>query len=663
MVNKKKIKEDEKIERTIRALLKLPENKRCINCNLLGPQYVCTTFLTFVCTTCSGIHREFTHRVKSVSMAKFSEEEVSALQAAGNERARQIYFKAWDPQRHSFPDASNLHRLRDFIKHVYVDRKYTGERSDRLPNLRLVHRADSSESKKVSVFSGRSKSPLYEDRHEWSSNEGSSTAGRSDTVRGVYNETRSPRYAQENSRYGGSRRNPVCIEIVDNRIRYDGSGSVRQKDNHSFSHREPATRSGLSDHQIDRSRSLVVHPVRDILGENAPALQVGEYSKEKAGRDPDGSAKNQKMASSGDMESLIDFSMDSEPSNAVAAPNMQQVPPSSDGGNQSSDELSSNGKAPPATNVNALEFLLFDLSAPSVVAVDNASAVPGTAGAPSTASGQNISLDSVSLSAPTEQFFALTSTVGSSTVPLVINIPQKPSNHGTSPLMHNPKESSNVTTEQSSQANSKSAEETSSEVGVQPLSAETKSTGRKELPEDLFTASYMSAPAAVLGWQNGPPHGTGFGLQYYPNAMHDAAFPSSAKANPFDLNSETTPAQAPSFPSMASLLGALTSVQDSTGLSHTPSVDSHSSGMASQSSYLASLMTPKSPFTSSMPSSAYVGDQSRIGVPPSRPQGIGGFGSDEFTSGSLNTTQRPKGGHSASNPPTSFHTTGANPFG
>ncbi|XP_022731390.1 uncharacterized protein LOC111285942 isoform X3 [Durio zibethinus] len=603
MVNKKKIKEDEKIERTIRALLKLPENKRCINCNLLGPQYVCTTFLTFVCTTCSGIHREFTHRVKSVSMAKFSEEEVSALQAAGNERARQIYFKAWDPQRHSFPDASNLHRLRDFIKHVYVDRKYTGERSDRLPNLRLVHRADSSESKKVSVFSGRSKSPLYEDRHEWSSNEGSSTAGRSDTVRGVYNETRSPRYAQENSRYGGSRRNPVCIEIVDNRIRYDGSGSVRQKDNHSFSHREPATRSGLSDHQIDRSRSLVVHPVRDILGENAPALQVGEYSKEKAGRDPDGSAKNQKMASSGDMESLIDFSMDSEPSNAVAAPNMQQVPPSSDGGNQSSDELSSNGKAPPATNVNALEFLLFDLSAPSVVAVDNASAVPGTAGAPSTASGQNISLDSVSLSAPTEQFFALTSTVGSSTVPLVINIPQKPSNvsplqgstdinsdytvkaperhvfpivqkhqssmfsasdnsfsaqrstrtvealnsqHGTSPLMHNPKESSNVTTEQSSQANSKSAEETSSEVGVQPLSAETKSTGRKELPEDLFTASYMSAPAAVLGWQNGPPHGTGFGLQYYPNAMHDAAFPSSAKANPFDLNSETTPAQAPS---------------------------------------------------------------------------------------------------------------------
>ena len=29
--------------------------------------------------------REFTHRVKSVSMAKFSPEEVTALQAGGNE--------------------------------------------------------------------------------------------------------------------------------------------------------------------------------------------------------------------------------------------------------------------------------------------------------------------------------------------------------------------------------------------------------------------------------------------------------------------------------------------------------------------------------------------------------------------------------------------------
>ncbi|XWS73047.1 hypothetical protein CRYUN_Cryun02cG0092100 [Craigia yunnanensis] len=720
MGNKKKIKEDDKIERTIRALLKLPENKRCINCNLLGPQYVCTTFFTFVCTTCSGVHREFTHRVKSVSMAKFSEEEMSALQAAGNERARQIYFKAWDPRRHSLPDGSNLHRLRDFIKHVYVDRKYTGERSDRLPSLRLGHRVDSSESRKVSIFSGRSKSPFYEDRHEWSSKEGSSPAGRSDNVRGIYNETRSPRTAQENTRYGGSRRNPLCIEIVDNRLRYDGAGSARRQDNDIFSRREPVIRSGSSDHQIDRSGSPVVHPIRDILGENALALQVGEHSKANAGRHPDDSAKNQKIASSGGMESLIDFSVDSEPSNALAAPNIQQVPPASDGGNQSSNKLSSKGKTPPASNANSLEFLLFDQSAPSVVPVGNVSAVPGTPGDASTASGQNISLHRVSPAAPTEQLLALTSTNGSSTVPPVINLPQKPSNvgplqsitdincdyrvknpeghvfpgvqkhqssvfsasdnsfstqqstrtvealnnqPGTSSPMHNAQQSSNVSTQQSSQATSKSAKETSFEVGVQPLSAETTPSGRKELPEDLFTASYVSAPVAIPGWQNGLPYGTGFSLQYYHNSMHAAALPSTSKANPFDLNSDTSPAQSPPFPSMTSLLGALPSVQDPTGLSNTLSFDAHSSEMASHSSYLASLMTPESPFNSAMPSSADVGDQSHIAVPSSRPEGIGGFGSDEFISGSLSTAPRPTGRHSASNPPNSFPTMGANPFG
>ncbi|GAY50710.1 hypothetical protein CUMW_128830 [Citrus unshiu] len=49
-------KEEERNEKIIRGLMKLPPNRRCINCNSLGPQYVCTNFWTFVCMTCSGIH-------------------------------------------------------------------------------------------------------------------------------------------------------------------------------------------------------------------------------------------------------------------------------------------------------------------------------------------------------------------------------------------------------------------------------------------------------------------------------------------------------------------------------------------------------------------------------------------------------------------------------
>merc|ERR1711915_78539 len=107
-----RMKEDERNEKIIRSLLKLPPNRKCINCNSLGPQYVCTNFWTFVCTTCSGIHREFTHRVKSVSMAKFTSQEVTSLQQGGNQKAKEIYFKDFDPQRHQLPDSSNVDRLR-----------------------------------------------------------------------------------------------------------------------------------------------------------------------------------------------------------------------------------------------------------------------------------------------------------------------------------------------------------------------------------------------------------------------------------------------------------------------------------------------------------------------------------------------------------------------
>lgn len=78
-------KEEERNERIVRGLLKLPPNRRCINCDGLGPQYVCTSFWTFICISCSGIHREFTHRVKSVSMSKFTRQEVEALQKGGNQ--------------------------------------------------------------------------------------------------------------------------------------------------------------------------------------------------------------------------------------------------------------------------------------------------------------------------------------------------------------------------------------------------------------------------------------------------------------------------------------------------------------------------------------------------------------------------------------------------
>ncbi|KAF7801418.1 putative ADP-ribosylation factor GTPase-activating protein AGD14 isoform X1 [Senna tora] len=173
-------KEDERNEKIIRGLMKLPPNRRCINCNSLGPQYVCTNFWTFVCMTCSGIHREFTHRVKSVSMAKFTSQEVEALQNGGNQRARDIYLKDWDFQRQRLPDSrcnicpKNYHKI-DKYTCEYVDLEQTNFVLDMAPGamahcaLRCARhspRIHGDETRRASSYHSFSQSPPYDYQYE-----------------------------------------------------------------------------------------------------------------------------------------------------------------------------------------------------------------------------------------------------------------------------------------------------------------------------------------------------------------------------------------------------------------------------------------------------------------------------------------------------------------
>ncbi|GJN31330.1 hypothetical protein PR202_gb19716 [Eleusine coracana subsp. coracana] len=171
-------KVEERNERIVRGLLKLPPNRRCVICNGLGPQYVCTSFWTFICIACSGIHREFTHRVKSVSMSTFSMQEVEALQKGGNQRARESFLKDFDTQKMRLPDSSNINSLREFIKAVYVERRYAGGRfSERPPRDKQKlyipsmqnQKSHEEEHKRASSYHSFSQSPpndyQYEERH------------------------------------------------------------------------------------------------------------------------------------------------------------------------------------------------------------------------------------------------------------------------------------------------------------------------------------------------------------------------------------------------------------------------------------------------------------------------------------------------------------------
>jgi hypothetical protein len=154
-------KQQEKLHETIKELKKLPANKICADCSekvrpcyylqfrlvsilfpfslvFQGPQNIVIGLNIFVCMTCSGIQydsfflsslsvfdpnlvssafcsRSYGHRVKTVSMSDFTQAEVDALAATGNEYARKVYMGKWTSQEFPEPDASQTQRLNDFI--------------------------------------------------------------------------------------------------------------------------------------------------------------------------------------------------------------------------------------------------------------------------------------------------------------------------------------------------------------------------------------------------------------------------------------------------------------------------------------------------------------------------------------------------------------------
>ncbi|XP_057733589.1 probable ADP-ribosylation factor GTPase-activating protein AGD14 [Arachis stenosperma] len=695
-----RLKEDEKNERVIRGLLKLEPNRRCINCNSLGPQYVCTNFWTFVCTNCSGIHREFTHRVKSISMAKFTSQEVNALQGGGNQRAKEIYFKEWDAQRNSFPDSSNVDRLRDFIKHVYVDRRFTGERANDKPP-RGKGDNDIYENRRNDMYQGGSRSPPYEDTYERRYSDRSSSGGRS------------PGYDQESRQYGDYGRSPGRPPIVNDWRREDRRVS---DGDYKVENQSP-----------DRARDVgsssppVVRPVREILGENVVPLRINEPPKPNSGKAADGSVLTQRTASSSSLassngnpvdvkpeitKSLIDFDADPEPPVAPAIPPAQQTnvsqpvvqPEKSSADNWASFDVASRATAnstPSPVNVNPLESVLSQLSVPASLPAHLsgvqagptvATAIPaGNATTPASVGGfsafplSGSSGPSPGLATalppsnagqwtglqhqqPLFQANATHSTqqykppVGGAVNNQPWNISSVPTvqGHQNTPMPHAYHDAINP-------ANTIS-------VVSQP-STEVKSIGRKELPEDLFTVKYPSYPAPVPGWQMGLPHGMGLprgmGVSVqYNNVVPMPSFPQQSKSvNPFDAGGESPQVQAPTFPSMSSLHGALPSMPPS-GAIHPASLGnpSHAWNLPPSSSYVSVLPGQAQTHPSATGARNYIVQQMPPpNLPMPRPE-ASSFGTGGAVFGLSNPDQQLTNSFSTTPASTPFPA-GGNPFG
>ncbi|KAL2342509.1 hypothetical protein Fmac_003794 [Flemingia macrophylla] len=662
-----RLKEDEKNERIIRGLLKLTPNRRCINCNSLGPQYVCTNFWTFVCINCSGIHREFTHRVKSISMAKFTAQEVSALQEGGNQQAKEIYFKEWDPQRHSLPDS----RLRDFIKHVYVDRRYTGDRIYDKPPRAKGDKDDFNENKRMDMHQGGSKSPPFEDTHERHYSDRSSPGGRS------------PGYDQENRQFGDYKRSPGCPPIINDWRREDRFGEGRKFEDNRISdgNHKIESHSPEPTKDLGSSSPPVVRPVREILGENVVPLRISEPPKTNSGQAANGPALTQRTASSSSLassngnaaevkletiKSLIDFDDDPEPTVAQLG-----MPANSNDNNWASFDVAPEAKASQGPSNVKLESVLNQLSVP----VSLPSQVSGLQG-PVTGSA----LTATAAGAPTVGSFStfpvngasVTSGWTTSTVnnagqwaslqyqqhqPLFTAAASQPTIQQSTPpvggaLNNQPWAVPSVPSAQGHPST------------LMPHTSHLVPKPANEAKSDLFTVKYSSFPAPVPGWQMGPPPSMGISIQYN-NVMPMQSFPQPSKStNPFDVSIEPTRVQAPTFPSMSSLQGALPSV--------TPSATIHPSNMGnlplawnppSSSSY-ASVPPPQAQtLAPAMGPGAYRGQQMVTNMPMPRHQGMGNFAMEGTAFGFSNPDQQQLSGrlYTAATPNT-FHT-GGNPFG
>ena len=102
-------RQNEKNEKELRAMLKEEGNKRCMTCTQRMPNNCVFPFGTFVCNACSGVHREYQFRIKSVANSTFKPEEMEVMRQGGNDAARARWLAGWfgTEHEHNLPLPTN----------------------------------------------------------------------------------------------------------------------------------------------------------------------------------------------------------------------------------------------------------------------------------------------------------------------------------------------------------------------------------------------------------------------------------------------------------------------------------------------------------------------------------------------------------------------------
>uniref|UniRef100_A0A671MC96 Arf-GAP domain and FG repeat-containing protein 1-like n=1 Tax=Sinocyclocheilus anshuiensis TaxID=1608454 RepID=A0A671MC96_9TELE len=121
-----KRKQEEKHLKMLREMTSLAPNRKCFDCDQRGPTYANMTVGSFVCTSCSGILRGLNppHRVKSISMTTFTQQEIEFLQKHGNEVCKQIWLGLYDDRNLAVPDFREPQKVKEFLQDKYEKKRW-----------------------------------------------------------------------------------------------------------------------------------------------------------------------------------------------------------------------------------------------------------------------------------------------------------------------------------------------------------------------------------------------------------------------------------------------------------------------------------------------------------------------------------------------------------
>merc|ERR1712159_750797 len=116
-VNDTKNQEKQLVDRIRTFQRSQAENKKCADCGEMGPTYVCSVefYRFFICTVCSGIHRELNHKIKGISVSKWTPEEVEEIELGGTPQSNAYFMGNHRPGKDQAPPESNdPTKLREF---------------------------------------------------------------------------------------------------------------------------------------------------------------------------------------------------------------------------------------------------------------------------------------------------------------------------------------------------------------------------------------------------------------------------------------------------------------------------------------------------------------------------------------------------------------------